>query len=69
MSNYWSPMGADAEVTISWHLRPEKGYYLLTMHIGTAHSHAAGGVVSAAYPQAHAVVNDFGDLVITTAWH
>ena len=42
--------------------------YLITLSISTLHGHIGGGCVEAAFPQAHAVVDDFGTLVIVRGW-
>ena len=61
--------GATASVDVIWHrTRCEQQNYLLTACIGIKHSHESGGVSGAAYPQARAVVDDFGTLVIVEAW-
>lgn len=61
--------GASSSVGITWHRsRGEQQNYLLTIDISTKHSHENGGLFNAAYPQARAVVDDYGTLVIVRAW-
>ena len=60
-------MNAMIEVDLQ-RLRDERQTYLITLYIKPCHGWAGGGVDCAVYPQAHAVVDDFGTLVIVRGW-
>ena len=58
----------NAMIEAMWHRMRTAPVYLITLCIGIEHSHTGGGLSGTAYPQAHAVVDDFGTLVIVRGW-
>lgn len=73
MPNYYGATNGHgfAEIEASWHRRyDERPLYLVTLGVShSVHGFGAGGHVAAYLPQAHAVMDDQGNLVIVEAWH
>lgn len=69
--------GFESEKTVSGYGAFEVGWqrlrdaptWLLTIRTGIDHGHGAGGHIRSCYPQATAVMDDFGTLVCVTDWH
>ena len=58
----------NAMIQADWQRLRTAPVYLITLGVSTQHGHSNGGIVEAAYPQDHAVVDDFGTLVIVRGW-
>lgn len=71
MENYYFEHRAtgQAQIEASWQRCRDRPKWLLTISISVAHGQEGGGPLLAAYPQAHAVMDDYGTLVCVTPWN
>lgn len=53
------------QVGVNFQRLRESPHYLITLHVGCEHHDVTP---RAAYPQAHAVVDDFGTLQVVRSW-
>jgi hypothetical protein len=71
MKNYFfdEEVIGQARIDTSWQRLRNQSTWLLTLVVRFDHGAGGGGPLRTAFPQAHAVMDDYGTLVCVTPWN